>query len=60
LRGGDAYEGEYEIDGVWLTLRGRLRNPQASGEVFYSALGTWIWPERRVLVIVDREPETAS
>jgi hypothetical protein len=55
LRGGDSYEGEYEIDGVWLTLRGRCRNLQASGEFFYSTAGVWTFPGHRVLVIADRE-----
>jgi hypothetical protein len=53
LRGGDTYEGAFEIAGAWVTLTGRHRKPQASGEVYYGARGRWIWPERRVRAIVE-------
>ncbi|MGA9315928.1 MAG: hypothetical protein WBV77_15020 [Solirubrobacteraceae bacterium] len=60
LRGNEAYEGNYVIDGSWVTLTGRRRNPQASGDVLYGSKDTWTWPARRVEVIIDREPETVA
>ncbi|MGC2374260.1 MAG: hypothetical protein WA484_10335 [Solirubrobacteraceae bacterium] len=54
LRGGHAHEGDYSINGSWVTLTGRRRMPQASGEVYYGPEGTWTWPARRIEVIIDR------
>ena len=60
LRGDDSHEGDYAISGSWVTLTGRRRMLQASGEVYYSPESTWTWPARRVDVIIDREPEAAQ
>jgi len=53
----EPYEGRYAIDGSWVTLTGRRRNVQASGEVYRGPEGTWTWPARRIEVITDRERE---
>jgi hypothetical protein len=59
LRGGHTFEGDFEIEGPWVSLTGRERKPQAGGEVYYGPAGTWTWPERRVAVI-SAEAATAS
>jgi hypothetical protein len=52
--GGDTYEGDFEIRGRWVTLGGRNRKPQASGEVYHGPPWVWTWPESRVLAIVEQ------
>jgi hypothetical protein len=48
LRNGSIYEGDFSIDGSWVTLCGRRGVAQASGDVFFGPLSTWTWPERRI------------
>ncbi len=55
LRDGSIREGEFSIDGPWVTLRGRRRIVQASGDVLLGPPRTWTWPERRVNEIRARD-----